>query len=101
MLNFRPESFLTWNLHNCPAQKLTRSLHSAPYVQFGISPHNLEAFDGVDDGAKVDIKELTKRYSQNLAVAEIGREESDAPEPKHKQGRGEPNRQSDFDNEFH
>jgi hypothetical protein len=61
----------------------------------------LEALDGVDDGAKVDVKELTERHQHNLAIAEKGREESRAPEPKHKQGRGKPNGQSDFNDEFH
>jgi len=69
--------------------------------QFGISPHNFEAPDGVNDGTEMDVKELAKRHQQNLAIAEKGCEESGAPEPKHKQGRGEPNRQSDFDDELH
>ncbi len=49
----------------------------------------------------MDVKELAKRHQQNLAIAEKGREESGTPEPKHKQGRGEPNGQSDFDDELH
>lgn len=49
----------------------------------------------------MDVKKLTERHQQNLAIAEKGREESRAPEVEHKQGRGEPNRQSDFDDDFH
>lgn len=49
----------------------------------------------------MNVKELTKRYQQNLAIAEKGRKESSAPEIEHKQGRGEPNGQSDFDDDFH
>lgn len=87
-----------------PGRKLTRNLHSAfrcLRFQFGVSPHDFETFDGVDDGAEVDVKELTERHQHNLAIAEKGREESGAPEPKHESRRGEPNRQSDFDDELH
>ena len=55
----------------------------------------------MDDGAEVDVKELTERHQQNLAIAEKGRKESGTPKPKHKQGRGEPNGQSNFNDEFH
>jgi len=85
-----------------PARKLTRSLHSAFFsFQFGVSPHDFEALDGVDDGAEVDVEKLTERHQQNLAIAGIGGDESRAPEVEHKQGRGEPNRQSDFEDDFH
>lgn len=49
----------------------------------------------------MDIKKLTERHQQNLAIAEKGRKEGGAPEPEHKQGRGEPNGQSDFNDELH
>ena len=55
----------------------------------------------MDDGTKVDVKELTEWYQQNFTIAEKGREKSGAPEIEHKQGRGEPNGQSDFDDELH
>ena len=55
----------------------------------------------MDDGAEMDVKELTEWHQQNPTIAEKGGEESGAPEIKHKQGRGEPNRQSDFNDDFH
>ena len=49
----------------------------------------------------MDVKELTKRHQQNLAIAGVGSDESRPPKVEHKQGRGEPNRQSDFEDDLH
>ena len=55
----------------------------------------------MDNGAEMNIEKMSKRHHYHLAIAEKGRKESGAPKPKHKRGRGEPNRQSNFDDEFH
>lgn len=54
----------------------------------------------MDDGAKVEVKELTERKQKNLAFVAISRDESVSPEEQHKEGRGSPNRDSDIDNEL-
>ena len=69
--------------------------------QLGVSPHNLKTFNGVNDGAEMNIEKGSERHYHHFAIAEKGSKESGAPKPKHKRGRGEPNRQSDFDDEFH
>ena len=104
MLNFGPGNSLTQSLHKCPAQKLTWSLHSTLVVRLffeaGITAHYAEALAGVNDGAKVEVKELTERKQKNLAFIAISGDESVRPKVEHKEGRGSPNRNSKIDNEL-
>jgi hypothetical protein len=83
-----------------PGQKLTRNLHSAFYFKFGIAPHNLKALNGMDDGAKVKIKEFTKRHNQNFTIMSQSGDESVRPKEQHKQSRGSPDRDGNIDNEL-
>lgn len=97
LLNFGPGNSFTQNLHNHPAQNLTQSLHSA--FQFGIPPHNLKALDGMDNGAEVNIEKLPKRKNQNFTFSQTC-DESVRPKEQHKQGRSNPNSDSNFNDEF-
>lgn len=69
--------------------------------QYGVSPHDLEAFGGVDDGAKMKIEEIAKRHGENFLISLPSGEKSNKPKSKHEQGGSKPNGKRDLKNEFH
>ena len=50
--------------------------------------------------AEVNIEELPKRYQENFTIFPKSRDESVRPKEQHKEGRGNPNRDGDIDNEL-
>lgn len=70
------------------------------FLKFGVTPHYAEALDGMDDGAEMKVDKLAKREQKNFTFATISRDESINPEEQHEQGRGNPDRDSDIDNEL-
>ena len=103
LLNFGPDNFLTYNLHNCPGKNLTQSLHSAFFclcVQFGDSSYYLKALNSMDNGAEVKVKEFTNWNNKDFTVLQQNGKESVCPKEQHKQSRGSPDRDGDNDNEF-
>ena len=103
MLNFGPGNSLTHNLHKCPGEKLTQSLHSAFFnlcLQFDDSSHYLKTLDSMHNRAEVEIKERAKRKHKNFTFTAISRNESIDPKEQHKEGGSSPNRDSDIDNKL-
>ena len=52
------------------------------------------------NGAEVNIEESAKRHQKNFTILPQGGDESVRPKEQHKEGRGSPNRNSNFNNKL-